>query len=110
VEQVLALALEARGAVGHDALALGRANLAAEVRLAGFAELALLALWCARYVRPRSCLGDGDVLKRHDVVAGLDVCDALADGLDDTGAFVSENDGERTLRVLTRESVRIWRN
>jgi hypothetical protein len=47
VEQVLALALEARGAVGHDALALCGADLAAEVRLARLAELALLALWRA---------------------------------------------------------------
>ena len=44
VQQVLALTLEARGAVGHDALALRRANLAAEVGLARLAELALLAL------------------------------------------------------------------
>ena len=34
VEEVLALALEARGAVGHDAFALGGADLAAEVGLA----------------------------------------------------------------------------
>ena len=47
VEQVLALALEARGAVGHDALALRGADFAAEVRLARLAELALLALGCA---------------------------------------------------------------
>lgn len=52
VQQVLALAAEARGAVGHEALALRCANLAAEVRLARLAELALLALrgavGCAR--------------------------------------------------------------
>jgi hypothetical protein len=47
VEEVLALALEARGAVGHDALALGGSDLAAEVGLARFAELALFAFWCA---------------------------------------------------------------
>ena len=46
VEEVLALALEARGAVGHDALALGCADLAAQVGLARLAELALLAFWC----------------------------------------------------------------
>ena len=44
VQEVLALALEARGAVRHQALALGGADLAAEVRLARLAELALLAL------------------------------------------------------------------
>lgn len=43
VQKVLALALEARGAVGHEALALRRADLAAEVGLARLAELALLA-------------------------------------------------------------------
>jgi hypothetical protein len=47
VEKVLALALEARGAVGHDTLTLGGSDFAAEVGLAGFAELALLAFWCA---------------------------------------------------------------
>ena len=47
VEEVLALALEARGAVGHDTLTLCCADLAAEVGLARLAELALLALWCA---------------------------------------------------------------
>lgn len=44
VEEVLALGLEARGAVGHDALALGGANLAAKVGLARLAELALATL------------------------------------------------------------------
>ena len=43
MEEVLALALEARGAVGHHAFALGGPDLAAEVRLAGFAELAFAA-------------------------------------------------------------------
>ena len=47
VEEVLALALEARGAVRHDTFALGGADLTAEVRLAGLAELAFLALRCA---------------------------------------------------------------
>lgn len=43
VQDILALALEAAGAVGHDALALGGANLAAQVRLARLAKLAFLA-------------------------------------------------------------------
>jgi hypothetical protein len=43
VQDVLALALESRGSVGHDALALGGADLAAKVGLAGLAELALFA-------------------------------------------------------------------
>jgi hypothetical protein len=44
VEEILALALEARGAVRHHTLTLGRADGTAEVGLAGLAELALLAL------------------------------------------------------------------
>lgn len=92
MKQVLALALEARSAVGHNALALGGADLAAEVGLARLAELALLALWCV----------EGD-----DMVANLYVCDTLADGLDDTGALMTEDDGEGSLGVLTRESVGI---
>ena len=40
VQQILALALEARGPIWHHALALRAADLAAQVRLAGFAELA----------------------------------------------------------------------
>jgi hypothetical protein len=43
VQQVLALALETAGAVGHYALTLGGTDLAAQVGLAGLAELALLA-------------------------------------------------------------------
>jgi hypothetical protein len=44
VQEILALALEARGAVGHHTLALCGANGTAEVGLARLAELALLAL------------------------------------------------------------------
>jgi hypothetical protein len=44
VQEILALALEARGAVGHHTLALCGANGTAEVSLARLAELALLAL------------------------------------------------------------------
>lgn len=43
MKEILALALESRGAVGHHTLALCRSNLAAEVGLAGLAELTLLA-------------------------------------------------------------------
>jgi len=44
VEEILALALEARGAIRHHTLTLGRADGTAEVGLARLAELALLAL------------------------------------------------------------------
>lgn len=34
------------------------------------------------------------------MVARLHVGDTLTDGLDDTGTFVTQDDGERALRVL----------
>jgi hypothetical protein len=43
------------------------------------------------------------------VVADLYVCDALADGLDDTGTLVTENNRERALGVFSGECVGIWR-
>lgn len=39
------------------------------------------------------------------MVTRLYIGDALADGLDDTGALVAENDGEGTLGVLAGEGV-----
>lgn len=39
------------------------------------------------------------------MVAGLDGRDALADGLDDARALVSEDDREGALRVLARQGV-----
>ncbi len=48
MQQLFALALEPRCSVGHDTFALGSSDLAAEVRLAGFAELAFAALRCTR--------------------------------------------------------------
>lgn len=47
MQEALAAGLEAGGAVGQDTLALGSADPAAEVGLAGCAELALAALGCA---------------------------------------------------------------
>jgi hypothetical protein len=41
------------------------------------------------------------------VVTGLDVGDALANGLDDTGTLVSKDNGESTLGILARECVGI---
>ena len=43
MQEVFAPGAEARGAVGHDAFALGGADLAAQVRLAGLAEFAVAA-------------------------------------------------------------------
>src|SRR5690606_21487776 len=114
VEQVLALALEAGGAVRHQSLALGRADLSAEVGLAGLAELALLALGGAikpeyEYWIGQLLSGDrGFLLEGDDVVARLHVGDAFADGLDDTSALVSQNNGESTLGILPGQCVRIF--
>lgn len=81
VEQVFAFAFEARGTVGHDAFALGGADLAAEIRLAGFAEFAFAAFGCAvsvsqlllvvkppvdfGYSCPRMSLGKHTIAQRH---------------------------------------------
>jgi hypothetical protein len=51
----------------------------------------------------------GGVLESDDVVANLYVCDALANGLNDTGTLVTKNNGESTLGVLSGECVGIWR-
>ena len=90
VQDVLPPGPEAGSAIGHETLALGCADLAAEIGLARLAELAFLAL--------------GGV-KGNDVVADLYIGNALADGLDGTGTLVSEDNGEGTLWVLARECV-----
>lgn len=66
VEEVLALALEAAGAVGHDALALRGPDLATEVGLARHAELALFALGSAGGLgEQQASWGDGEEGKRR---------------------------------------------
>ncbi len=47
MQEILAFAFESRGPIGHETFSLCRPNLPAKVRLAGFAELAFLAFWCA---------------------------------------------------------------
>lgn len=42
------------------------------------------------------------------MVTGLDVGDALTNGLDETSTLVSEDDGESTFGVLSGEGVRIY--
>lgn len=42
------------------------------------------------------------------MVARLDVCDALTNGLDDTSTLVTEDNGESTLGILAGERVGIW--
>lgn len=49
----------------------------------------------------------GDALESDNVIAGLYVGDALADGLDDTGTLMTEDDGEGTFGVLAGQCVGI---
>jgi hypothetical protein len=109
VEKILALALEARGSVRHDTLALSGSNLATEVGLARLAELALLTLGGAGIECQLLSLAthrvSSDLLESNNVVASLHVGDALADRLDNTGTLVSKDNGESTLGVLAGESV-----
>lgn len=88
--ELLSLAGKARGAVRHDALALGSANGTAEVGLSALAELALAALSGV----------EGD-----NMVADLDVVDVGANRLDNTTALVAEDDRELALGVLAGQSV-----
>ncbi|MNF81573.1 hypothetical protein D3C84_638510 [compost metagenome] len=77
---------EAGGAVRHQPLALGGADLLAQVGLAGLAELALAAF---------------RGVERDDVIPHLDAGDALADGLDDAAALVAQDAGEDPFRIFT---------
>ena len=84
----LAILGEAGGTVRHQPLALGGADLLAQVGLAGFAELALATL--------------GGVERDH-VIAHLDAGDALADGFDDAAPLMTEDAGEDPFRIFTGE-------
>ena len=87
VVDLLAAEREARGAVGHHALALGRADRGAKVGLARQARRALPAF--------------GRV-KRNDVVAFLHRGDAGADIDDDAGALMAEDRRKQPFRVGAR--------
>ena len=88
VQDRLAVEREAARAVGHQALALGRADLLAEVGLARQAELALPAF--------------GRV-ERDDVVVLGQRRHARADVDDDARALVAEDRREQALGVVARE-------
>ena len=75
---------KAAGPVGHDALALGRANRGAQVGLLREAGFALAAF---RRV------------ERNDVIALLDRGDAGPDIDHDARAFMAENDREQSFRI-----------
>ncbi len=80
----LALEAEARGAVGHHALALGGTDRGTQVGLATEAAFALSAF---RRVQ------------RDDMIAGLHRCHARADLADDACALVAEDGGKDALAV-----------
>ena len=110
VQDVLAAGLETRSAVGHHTLTLGSSDLAAQVGLAGLAELALTAFRGAAEGQPmifRDHTVRTNILESDDVVAGLDRSHTFADGLDDTGTLVTQDDGESTLGILAGERVGI---
>src|SRR5690606_29543148 len=92
VQNLLAFDREPARAVGHHALTLRDANLLAEVRLAGLAELALAAL--------------GRV-ERYHVVPGLYARDAFTDLLDDAAPFMAQDDRERALGIVSRQRERV---
>ena len=81
---------ETRGAVGHQALALGGADRGAEVGLLAQAAFALAAF---RRV------------ERDHMIAGLDRGDARAHLADDAGAFMAEDRGENSFAVKPVERV-----
>jgi hypothetical protein len=92
VKNVLATGAESGSAIGHDTFTLGGSNLATKIGLTRLAELALTTF--------------GGV-KGNNVIADLDVSDALTNGLDNTSTLVSKNDRESTFGVLTGKSVGI---
>lgn len=47
MQEILALALESGGSIGHDSLSLCGSDLTAEIGLAGLAELAFFTFGCA---------------------------------------------------------------
>jgi len=90
VEDRLALVAEARGAVGHQALALGGADRGAQIGLLAEAAFALAAF--------------GRVERDH-MIAGLHRSDAGSHFADDAGAFMAEDRGEDPLAVQAVERI-----
>ncbi|MEH2471598.1 hypothetical protein V1284_003042 [Nitrobacteraceae bacterium AZCC 2299] len=88
----LALVAEARGAVGHHALALGGADRGAEIGLLAQAAFALPAF---RRV------------ERDDMIAGFHRADAGPDLANDAGAFMAEDRGKDALAVKPVERIGI---
>ena len=111
MQEFLSFAFEAWGSIEHDAFSLRGADLAAEVGLAGFAELTLSAFWYAKkkqrshvnvaldYMKCRVWKGNG-ILKSDNVVAWLDIRHPFSYGLYYTCTLVSKDDRKRALGVF----------
>lgn len=48
------------------------------------------------------------ILESNNVVTRLDVCDTFSDGLDNTSALVSQNDGEGAFGIFAGQGISIW--
>ncbi|MOA37441.1 hypothetical protein D3C78_1590310 [compost metagenome] len=88
MEQRLAFIGKTRGAIGHQAFALGGPDGLAEVGLAREAEFALPTF---------------SGVERDHVVADLQRRHAFADGLDDTAALMPQHRGENAFGIAARE-------
>lgn len=109
MEEVFAFAFEAGGSIWHYAFALCCADLTAEVCLAGFAELAFFAFWCAM------CMlvieygkGRGEVLESNNVVSRLDRSYTLSHGFHYPSTLMPKNNWESSLGILARKCICIY--
>lgn len=48
-----------------------------------------------------------DSLESNDIVTGLDASHTLTNGFDDTGTFVTQDNGECAFGVLSGECIRV---
>ena len=129
MEDIATSGSKAGGAIGHDPSTLSLPNLPTEVGLAGSTELALSTFRRARFggrgenrgrCGPCGSTGGGmdesfdlgskgdDLLECHYMIARLDRGDALTDGLDDAGSFMSEDDGKGSFGIFAGESVGVY--
>lgn len=92
VKESLALAREARSAVGHEAFALVDTKLLAKIRFAAETKLAFLALWH---------------IAHDDVVADLDTRHLFANRFHHTASFVPQNRREDSFWIAASKSVRV---
>ena len=90
MKELLTVQRKTAAAIGHHTPALGVANRAAQIGLAGQAELALPAF--------------GRV-KRNDVITRLEAGDAFSHFNDDPRAFMSHDGWEQPFRICARQRV-----